>query len=170
MMRFIFFLLVSLLACVPTFAGEYLGNLSSNPYDSDSIKNPYGAGSPYNPNSITNPYGKYGSPFSPNSVTNPYSTNAPRLYDGQGHYRGRLSTNPYDPDSVSNPCGRYGNPYSTDSINNPFGAGNPIPPTMAKASFRWLALIGSKTRDLRQTGVKKIRTKIISCKGVKSHG
>jgi hypothetical protein len=47
------------------------------------------------------------------------------LYDQQGTYRGKLSTNPYDPDSVSNPYGRYGNPYSADSLNNQFGAGNP---------------------------------------------
>ena len=47
---------------VPAFAGDYLGNFSSNPYDSNSISNPYGAGSPYNSNSVNNPYGKYGSP------------------------------------------------------------------------------------------------------------
>ena len=46
------------------------------------------------------------------------------LYDSQGNYRGRLSTNPYDPDSISNPYGRYGSPYSPDSINNPYGAGS----------------------------------------------
>ena len=56
---------------------------------------------------------------------NPYTTEAPRLYDSQGNYRGRLSTNPYDPDSVSNPYGRYGSPYSSESINNPYGAGSP---------------------------------------------
>ena len=50
---------------------------------------------------------------------------APRLYDQQGNYRGKLSTNPYDPVSVSNPYGRYGNPYSPDSLNNQYGAGNP---------------------------------------------
>jgi hypothetical protein len=49
----------------------------------------------------------------------------PRIYNSEGRYRGRLSTNPYDPDSVSNPYGRYGNPYSPDSLNNPYGAGNP---------------------------------------------
>jgi len=119
---------VILFLYVPVLAGGYLGNLSSNPYDPNSISNPYGAGNPYNPNSITNPYGKYGNPYSPYSATNPYSTNAPRLYDSQGNYRGRLSNNPYDPDSISNPYGRYGNPYSPDSVNNPYGAGNPYAP------------------------------------------
>ena len=95
------------------------------PYDPQCINNPYGAGNPYNPDSINNPYGRYGSPYSNDSATNPYATNAPKLYDSQGNYRGRLSKNPYDPDSTSNPYGRYGNPYSPDSINNPYGAGNP---------------------------------------------
>ncbi|MCA3129511.1 MAG: hypothetical protein ING80_07755 [Rhodocyclaceae bacterium] len=67
----------------------------------------------------------YGSPYSPYSATNPYATDAPRLYDSQGTYRGRLSANPYDPESVSNPYGRYGSPYSPDSIHNPYGAGSP---------------------------------------------
>jgi len=107
---------------------EYLGDLSTNPYNPNSTSNPYGAGNPYNPNSITNPYGPYGDPYSPNSVTNPFATDTPRLYDSQGNYRGKLSTNPYDPDSISNPYGQYGDPYSPDSLNNPYGAGNPYAP------------------------------------------
>jgi hypothetical protein len=101
------------------------GNLSANPYVPNSTSNPYGAGSPYNPNSINNPFGPYGSPYSPKSANNPYATDAPRLYDDQGHYHGKLSANPYDPDSTSNQYGRYGSPYSPDSINNPYGAGSP---------------------------------------------
>lgn len=37
--------------------GRYLGNLNSNPYD---------------PNSVSNPYGRYGSPYSQQSPNNPY--------------------------------------------------------------------------------------------------
>jgi hypothetical protein len=124
-----------LLATTAVATAQYLGNLSSNPYDPDSTSNPYGAGNPYNPNSVTNPYGTYGNPYSPNSATNPYATNAPRLYDGDGSYRGRLSTNPYDPDSISNPYGRYGSPYSPDSINNPYGAGNPYSPSSPRNPY-----------------------------------
>jgi len=98
------------------------------PYDPRCVNNPYGAGSPYNPNSINNPYGPYGSPYSKKSANNPYATDAPKLYDSAGNYRGRLSANPYDPDSTSNPYGRYGSRYSPDSINNPYGAGNPYNP------------------------------------------
>lgn len=43
--------------------GTYLGNLNSNPYDQNSIANPYGPhGSPYAQDSINNPY-TYGSPY-----------------------------------------------------------------------------------------------------------
>ncbi len=63
-----------------------------------------------------NPYSQYGSLYRNKSWTNPYATNAPKLFDSEGNYRGKLSTNPY---------GRLANPYSRDSINNPCGAGNP---------------------------------------------
>jgi len=107
-------------------ADEYLGQLSDNPYQPESTSNPYGThGSEYSPDSINNPYGRYGSRYSNQGVSNPYATDAPRLYDSQGNYRGKLSSNRYDPESVSNPYGRYGSPYSPDSINNPYGAGNP---------------------------------------------
>ena len=86
------------ISSVPMFAQ---GNLSRNRYDPNSTANPYGAGNPYDPNSINNPYGRYGSKYSPDSANNPYATNAPRLYDADGKYRGRLSTNPYDPDSTT---------------------------------------------------------------------
>lgn len=58
--------------------GKYLGTLSSNPYDSDSVSNPYGRyGSIHSADSINNPYGKYGSQYSNDSANNPYATNAP---------------------------------------------------------------------------------------------
>jgi len=106
-------------------ASHSLGSLGVNKYNPNSLANPYGAGSPYKTNGLMNPYSKYGSPYSNQSWRNPYATDAPKLYDSKGNYRGKLSTNPYDPDSVSNPFGRYGSKFSPDSINNPFGAGNP---------------------------------------------
>ena len=97
---------------------EDLGQLSSNPYGPNSTSNPYSpAGSPYSSTSVKNPNGQYGSPYSNQSATNPYATDAPKLYDAQGEYRGKLSSNPYDPESVSNPYGRYGSRYSSESIN-----------------------------------------------------
>lgn len=38
---------------------QYRGNINNNPYD---------------PNSINNPYGRYGNPYSPDSLSNPYRT------------------------------------------------------------------------------------------------
>ena len=102
-------------------AQEKAGNCSK--FDPDCINNPFGAGSPFKNNGINNPFSDRGSPFSNKSAKNPYATNAPKIYDENGNYRGRLSNNPYDPDSTSNPYGRYGSPYSPDSINNPYGAG-----------------------------------------------
>jgi hypothetical protein len=95
------------------------------PYDQNCLNNPYGAGSQYKADGLNNPNSQYGSPYSNKSHTNPYATDAPKLYDSKGNYRGKLSNNPYDPDSISNPYGKYGNKYSPDSINNPYGAGNP---------------------------------------------
>lgn len=67
--------------------GHYLGNLSANPYDPNSVNNPYGRyGSTYSSESINNPYGRHGSPYSNESVNNPYATQAPRIIHRQSGY------------------------------------------------------------------------------------
>ena len=69
--------------------GQYLGNLSANPYDANSVSNPYGRyGSPYSADSIKNPYGKYGSRYSNDSPNNPYATNAPGIYGNEAEKGG----------------------------------------------------------------------------------
>ena len=122
------FLVLLFLGSAPAWA-EDLGELSTNPFNPASTANPFGGGNLFSPNSLTNPVSPYGSPFSNQSTTNPFATDAPQLYDQEGNYRGKLSTNQFDPDSMSNPYGRYGSPFSPDSINNPFGAGNPYNPS-----------------------------------------
>ena len=115
----------TILLAPAAYADKYLGKLSENPYGQDSTSNDHGKyGSEYSADSINNQYGRYGSQYSNESPNNPYATNAPKLYDSDGTYRGKLSTNRYDPDSVSNPYGRYGSEYSPDSINNKYGAGS----------------------------------------------
>ncbi|HYE18031.1 MAG TPA: hypothetical protein VEA69_06285 [Tepidisphaeraceae bacterium] len=48
--------------------GKYLGRLSANQYDPDSVSNPYGRfGNKYSPDSVNNPYGA-GNPYSPKPV------------------------------------------------------------------------------------------------------
>ena len=85
-------LLSSLFLVIPlTVHAEDLGNLSANEFDPNSIANPFGAGSPYSSNSVTNEFGIYGSPYSNRSASNPYATEAPRLCDQQGNYRGELT-------------------------------------------------------------------------------
>ena len=92
---FLFILLVGATA----LRAEDLGNLSANPFGFDSTANPFGSGSPFAPNGVNNPFSPYGSPFSNQSTTNPFATEAPRLYDQAGQYRGKLSANPFDPES-----------------------------------------------------------------------
>jgi hypothetical protein len=52
--------------------GNFRGNLNSNPYDPDSVANPYGRyGSEYSSDSINNSYGA-GNPYNQDSPYNPY--------------------------------------------------------------------------------------------------
>ncbi|OPG91292.1 hypothetical protein B2I21_34915 [Chryseobacterium mucoviscidosis] len=64
---------------------EFLGTISTNSYDSDSIFNKYGNyGSSYSTTSITNKYGTYGGEYSNESAYNKYATKPPILtYKGQ---------------------------------------------------------------------------------------
>ena len=145
-------LLLLLLVPFPVFAKD-LGELSANPYQQNSTANRFGAGSPFAPNGINNSSTPYGSPFSNQSAGTPFATDAPRLYDQQGNYCGKMSANPYDPDSTSNPYGRYGSPFSSDSINNPYGAGSP---------YRSDSPTNPYDRGLRIEGQCKIRSPIIA--------
>ena len=62
--------------------GHYLGNLSTNQNDPDSVSNPHGRyGSKDSEDSINNPDGKYGNAQSNDSLNNPYATNAPIVLD-----------------------------------------------------------------------------------------
>ena len=65
--------------------GKYLGKVSSNALDPDSISNPVGRyGSSVSPDSVNNPVGRYGSTVSSESANNPLATNAPRIiYDDE---------------------------------------------------------------------------------------
>jgi len=76
--------------------GTFLGTLSTNQYDPNSIYNKYGKyGSHYNTTCIFNIYSNYGSDYSNQSQFNIYANNAPGLYDRQGNFYGTLSINRY---------------------------------------------------------------------------
>ena len=79
--------------------GQYLGRLSANSLDPDSVSNPLGRyGSSLSPTSINNPLGRYGSPLSPYSATNPLATQAPIIIAPTPSYGyGNYGTYPVTP-------------------------------------------------------------------------
>lgn len=62
--------------------GRYVGSVTANPYDPDSISNPYGKGNPYS-GAFANPYSPERNPYSPDSVENPYAPWADEGDDGE---------------------------------------------------------------------------------------
>lgn len=86
--------------------GQFLGQLSSNPYLSEGVMNQYGSfGSMYSSTSIFNKYSRYGSEYSILSPFNPYTSTPPLIYL-HGRRVGYLSKNIYlqgclDPDKLS---------------------------------------------------------------------
>lgn len=69
--------------------GKFLGNLSANRFDPNSVNNPFGRyGSQFSPDSINNPFGRYGSRFSRHSIANPYASSPPVvMHDEMGPER-----------------------------------------------------------------------------------
>ncbi|SDX04394.1 DUF3298 domain-containing protein [Paenibacillus sp. PDC88] len=73
----------------------YLGSLSTNTFNSDSIFNQYGTyGSQYSIDSIWNEYGTYGSDYSLDSAFNQYTTTPPIIVY-YGKVVGYVTTNQY---------------------------------------------------------------------------
>lgn len=73
--------------------GQFLGMLSSNKYQSDSVMNEYGSyGSKYSSTSIFNQYGQYGNRYATYSPFNPYTSTPPQIIL-RGRWVGLLSSN-----------------------------------------------------------------------------
>lgn len=73
---------------------EFLGNISSNAYDSNSICNQYGTyGSRYSSFSVFAEHGTYGSPYSTYSAYNPRSDRPPIIVDVDGKPLALLTKN-----------------------------------------------------------------------------
>jgi len=80
--------------------GKYLGNLSGNQFDPDSVNNRFGRyGSEFSPDSINNRFGRYGSQFSPDSVNNQFATGAPVILH---HYDNSSIRSSIDRNSIRN--------------------------------------------------------------------
>ena len=76
--------------------GKFIGRITTNKYDSDSILNDYGDhGSEYSSDSIFNDYGSYGSEYSGESAFNDMASSPPRVYTINGQFVGYLTTNDY---------------------------------------------------------------------------
>lgn len=81
--------------------GRFLGKLTSNKYDVESIYNQYGIyGSKYSGMSIWNKFCPYGSPYSIYSPYNSFSTTPPQLFL-RGVLVGYLTTNKYINNNVN---------------------------------------------------------------------
>jgi hypothetical protein len=85
---------------------QFLGKLTLNRYDSESISNQYGNfGNKYSSTSILNKYSPYGSKYSSLSPYNQYTSTPPIIYL-RGRKYGFLTTNKYvglnrlDPDQL----------------------------------------------------------------------
>lgn len=73
--------------------GQFLGQLSSNKYMTESVFNEYGTyGSKYSSTSIFNQYCPYGNPYNKLSPFNQYSSMPPSVYL-RGHFVAYLSMN-----------------------------------------------------------------------------
>jgi len=89
--------------------GTYLGKLTTNEFDSDSIFNEYGTyGSEYSSQSIWNEYGTYGSEYSSQSAFNDYTFTPPYIVTSDGTIYGGVTTNNFISGAIS--------PYSIYAI------------------------------------------------------
>ena len=83
--------------------GQFLGKLTLNHYDSESISNAYGLyGSKYSATSINNQYSQYGSQYSTLSPYNQYSLTSPTIYL-RGRKYGCLTKNRYKFGTIIDP-------------------------------------------------------------------
>lgn len=91
---------------------QFLGVISDDPFDPESLANPYGIyGDEFSLLSIWNSFSVYGSAFSDLSAYDPFASDPPSVYLN-GVFQGYLTTNPdfaprFDPDDVAADIGRY---------------------------------------------------------------
>jgi len=80
----------------------FLGKLTTNKYDSDSISNSYGTyGSKYSTTSIFNEYGTYGSKYSSESAFNDLASSPPIIVDSNGNFIAYLTSNTYKTNGIT---------------------------------------------------------------------
>lgn len=84
--------------------GTYLGCLTCDEFESDSVSNSYGPyDSTYARNSVSNQFGEFGSRYSQYGGCNSYATDPPVIVDRAGEFYGRLKLNGYHPQASRDP-------------------------------------------------------------------
>jgi hypothetical protein len=72
----------------------FLGDLTTNQFDLNSIYNEFGTyGNKFSPDSIWNQFGTYGNPYSQYSPFNQFTSTPPMIINGNGQIVGRLTVN-----------------------------------------------------------------------------
>jgi hypothetical protein len=85
--------------------GQFLGKLTSNEFDNDSLLNEFGPyGSEFSPTSVFNEFGNYGSEFSALSPFNEFSSTPPKIFVN-GQLYGYLTENEFVKGKKVNPKG-----------------------------------------------------------------
>ena len=85
--------------------GTYLGKLTSNDFDTDSLLNDFGPyGNEFSPKSIFNEFGTYGSEFSSQSPFNEFTSTPPKIFVNGALY-GQLTVNEFVAGKKVNPKG-----------------------------------------------------------------
>lgn len=83
--------------------GQFLGKLSLNQFDTESISNQFGSyGNQFSSTSIKNQFSQYGSQFSSLSPYNQFSGTPPIIYL-KGQKYGHLTKNRFVPGKIVNP-------------------------------------------------------------------
>jgi hypothetical protein len=91
---------------------EFLGVISADPFDPESLANPFGPyGDEFSSLSIWNPFSIYGSGFNDLSAYDPFAENPPEIFL-DGEFAGYLTKNTdfssqIDPDDVAEAIGRF---------------------------------------------------------------
>lgn len=86
----------------------FLGCLTCLASDPDSVFNDFGTyGSSFSATSIRNPFGAYGSAFSNTSACNTLASDPPGVFDVNGVFLGRLTSNPLHPQALRDPASLY---------------------------------------------------------------
>ena len=89
---------------VASFA-QYVGDLSPNPFSSNTIGNPFNAGGPWSVVPPRNQAGGRAGPTSPYTWSNPLPVSPPEAFEGGGAFR---STSPLNQNQTDPRFGPYG--------------------------------------------------------------